>query len=76
MGQRLQSDEVPHRPETELILSLEADYVVASWPDTGASVRLGTYETVMAVMADFLLQCAVADDLKRLVNEQASRPAR
>lgn len=63
MRQRLSPHERPHRPEAELILSLEDGYVTARGPETGASVRLGTYHTVTAVMADFLVQCAVAERL-------------
>ena len=43
-------------PEEAIIFSLHDGYVLASWPGTNASVRLGRHETVAAMMADFLAQ--------------------
>jgi hypothetical protein len=50
-------------PEDEIIFSLRDGYVWASWPGTNASVRLGRYEMVPAMMRDFLEQDAVGQRL-------------
>lgn len=40
----------------EIIFSSREGYVWASWPDTNATVRLGSHELVAAMMQDFLAQ--------------------
>ena len=47
----------------DLIFSLTDGFVWASWPGTVASVKLGTWESVTAVMRDFLAQCELGDRL-------------
>lgn len=54
-------------PEEAIIFSLHEGYVVASWPGTDASVRLGRHEIVAAMMEDFLAQDALG---RRLVQSQ------
>jgi hypothetical protein len=52
-------------PEEEIIFSLRDGYVLASWPGTNASVRLGRHELVAAMMRDFLAQDALGRRLAR-----------
>jgi hypothetical protein len=54
-------------PEEAIIFSLHEGYVLASWPGTDASVRLGRHETVAAMMKDFLAQDALG---RRLVHSR------
>ena len=54
-------------PEEAIIFSLLDGYVLASWPGTDASVRLGRHELVAAMMQDFLAQDALG---KRLEHSQ------
>lgn len=46
-------------PEEAIIFSLHEGYVLASWPGTDASVRLGRHDIVAAMMEDFLAQDAL-----------------
>ncbi|MCH8616016.1 hypothetical protein LZ016_07875 [Sphingomonas sp. SM33] len=57
-------------PEDEIIFSLRDGYVWASWPGTNASVRLGRYEMVPAMMRDFLEQDALG---QRMMGSPISR---
>jgi hypothetical protein len=50
-------------PEEAIIFSLLDGYVLASWPGTEASVRLGRHEVVAAMMEDFLAQDALGKRL-------------
>jgi hypothetical protein len=50
-------------PEEAIIFSLLDGYVLASWPGTEASVRLGRHEMVAAMMEDFLAQDALGKRL-------------
>ena len=50
-------------PEQEIIFSERDGYVLASWPGTNASVRLGRREMVSAMMEDFLAQAALGERL-------------
>jgi hypothetical protein len=50
-------------PEEAIIFSLLDGYVLASWPGTDASVRLGRHELVAAMMEDFLAQDALGKRL-------------
>jgi hypothetical protein len=52
-------------PEQEIIFSERDGYVLASWPGTNASVRLGRREMVAAMMEDFLAQAALGKRLER-----------
>jgi hypothetical protein len=52
-------------PEQEIIFSERDGYILASWPGTNASVRLGRRETVAAMMKDFLEQAALGERLGR-----------
>jgi hypothetical protein len=54
-------------PEQEIIFSERDGYVLASWPGTDASVRLGRREMVAAMMEDFLAQAALG---RRLAQSQ------
>ena len=65
MGRRLRVDGQAQGPQSEIIFSLVDGYVWASWPRTDASVRLGTYESVTAMMSDFLSQSALAERLSK-----------
>jgi hypothetical protein len=60
-------------PEGEIIFSLRDGYVWASWPGTNASVRLGRYEMVPAMMRDFLEQDALG---QRMMGTPIPRHAR
>lgn len=60
-------------PEDEIIFSLRDGYVWASWPGTNASVRLGRYEMVPAMMRDFLEQDALGH---RMMGSPIHRHAR
>lgn len=51
-------------PEEAIIFSLLDGYVLASWPGTDASVRLGRHELVAAMMQDFLAQDALGRRLE------------
>ena len=53
-------------PEEAIIFSLLDGYVLASWPGTDASVRLGRHEMVAAMMKDFLAQDEVGKRLAQL----------
>lgn len=57
------SDETVLPPEQEIIFSERDGYVLASWPGTNASVRLGRREMVSAMMEDFLAQAALGERL-------------
>lgn len=57
LNRRLFNEDQP--PEEVIIFSLQDGYVLASWPGTDASVRLGRHETVAAMMEDFLAQDAL-----------------
>jgi hypothetical protein len=50
-------------PEEAIIFSLLDGFVLASWPGTDASVRLGRHELVAAMMEDFLAQDALGKRL-------------
>lgn len=50
-------------PEQEIIFSERDGYVLASWPGTNASVRLGRREMVAAMMQDFLAQAEIGERL-------------
>jgi hypothetical protein len=50
-------------PSTEVMFSVEDDYVSASWPGSQGSLGLGTYAAVKEAMSDFLAQCAVGERL-------------
>lgn len=52
-------------PEDAIIFSLLDGYVLASWPGTVASVRLGRHEMVAAMMKDFLAQDELGKRLAR-----------
>ena len=52
-------------PEEAIIFSLHDGYVLASWPGSDASVRLGRHEMVAAMMEDFLAQDALGRRLER-----------
>jgi hypothetical protein len=52
-------------PEDAIIFSLLDGYVLASWPGTDASVRLGRHEMVAAMMKDFLAQDELGKRLAR-----------
>lgn len=52
-------------PEEAIIFSLLDGYVLASWPGTDASVRLGRHEMVAAMMKDFLAQDELGKRLAR-----------
>ena len=52
-------------PEDTIIFSLLDGYVLASWPGTDASVRLGRHEMVAAMMKDFLAQDELGKRLAR-----------
>ena len=52
-------------PEDAIIFSLLDGYVLASWPGTDASVRLGRHDKVAAMMEDFLAQDALGRRLER-----------
>ena len=54
----------PLPPERELILSSRQGFVWASWPDTEATLRLGSHDNVVAVMQDFLAQVALGSTLR------------
>ena len=58
------SFELDRSPEEAIIFSLHDGYVLASWPGTDASVRLGRHETVAAMMEDFLAQDALGRRLE------------
>ena len=51
-------------PEEAIIFSLLDGYVLASWPGTDASVRLGRHKLVAAMMEDFLAQDALGRRLE------------
>ena len=51
-------------PEEAIIFSLLDGYILASWPGTDASVRLGRHELVAAMMEDFLAQDALGKRLE------------
>jgi len=53
-------------PEETIIFSLLDGYVLASWPGTEASVRLGRHEMVAAMMKDFLAQDELGKRLAQL----------
>ena len=57
------SNESESTPELEIIFSERDGYVLASWPGTNASVRLGRREMVSAMMEDFLAQAALGERL-------------
>ena len=59
------SNEQYQAPEEAIIFSLLDGYVLASWPGTDASVRLGRHEMVAAMMEDFLAQDALGRRLER-----------
>ena len=61
------SNEKESTPEQEIIFSERDGYVLASWPGTNASVKLGRREIVAAMMEDFLAQAALGE---RLANSQ------
>jgi hypothetical protein len=65
MSQRPPLDRQAQGPQSEIIFSLVDGYVWATWPGTDASVRLGTYESVTAMMCDFLAQSALAEQLSK-----------
>ena len=46
-------------PEEEIVFSSRDGFVWASWPDSDASVRLGSHDMVAAMMRDFLAQDAI-----------------
>jgi hypothetical protein len=52
------------------VLSLTGDFVWASWPGTAATVKLGQYSTVKAVMQDFLDQSLIGE---RLIEQNIRR---
>ena len=52
-------------PEQEIIFSERDGYILASWPGTNASVRLGRREMVSAMMEDFLAQAELGQRLGR-----------
>ena len=58
------SIEQDQAPEEAIIFSLLDGYVLASWPGTDASVRLGRHELVAAMMQDFLAQDALGRRLE------------
>ena len=55
---------VPTQPDRELILSSRDGFVWASWPDTEATLRLGSHDNVVAIMQDFLAQVALGATLR------------
>jgi len=57
------STKLDQAPEEAIIFSLLDGYVLASWPGTDASVRLGRHELVAAMMEDFLAQDALGKRL-------------
>ena len=57
-------DQAP-MPEQEIIFSERDGYVLASWPGTNASVRLGRREMVAAMMEDFLAQAELGKRLEQ-----------
>jgi hypothetical protein len=50
-------------PELGIIFSSIDGFVWASWPETEATVRLGSHEMVANVMRDFLAQDALGERL-------------
>ena len=48
-------------PAMDVIFSLRDDAVWASWPSRDGSVRLGSYDTVIDMMRDFLAQCELGE---------------
>ena len=46
-----------------VIFSLVDGYVWASWPDSSAAVKLGSYYPVSTGMRDFLAQSAIGEQL-------------
>lgn len=56
------------QPRSDVVFSLRDGFVWASWPGAIASVRLGSQNSVTAVMRDFLAQCDLGD---RLTNARA-----
>ena len=57
------------QPNAEVVFSLVDDFVWVSWPGTMPMVRLGRYETVTAMMQDFIAQSELGE---RLANGKAA----
>ena len=53
------------KPWMGVVFSLAGGFVWASWPGTEASVKLGEYEAVSAMMQDFLDQNALGERMER-----------
>ena len=58
----------PPEPWGEIVFSAADGFVWASWPGTLATVNLGRYDAVLAMMQDFVGQSAVAKSLLRPVS--------
>jgi len=54
----------------DVVFSLDGGFVWASWPGTEASIKLGKYEPVSAMMQDFLDQNALGEHLARNAGER------
>jgi hypothetical protein len=52
-----------NHPKEDLVLSMIDGFVLASWPGTTASVKLGNQKSVIATMQDFLSQCELGERL-------------
>jgi hypothetical protein len=57
------------QPVSEVIFSLDDDFVWASWSCAAPRVRLGRYEDVIAMMRDFIAQSELGE---RLANGKTS----
>ena len=57
-------------PPADVVFSVTDDIVWASWV-TGASVKLGRYESVMTMMQDFLDQCEIGERLVQKSGESS-----
>ncbi len=58
-------------PQTvDVVFSWADGFVWASWPGTGAAVKLGKCEAVTAMMQNFLDQCALGERMTRKADEQ------
>ena len=69
----LADDYDPTEPNEDIIFSFVDGFVWASWPGTISLVRLGRYETVTAMMQDFLAQCELGERLAK--GQQLARRA-
>jgi hypothetical protein len=69
MGQQMSGVDAPDFASDAVVFSLRDGYVWASWPEASGTVRLGSYDTVLHMMRDFVAQSELGE---RLTNGKAA----